>query len=162
MKHIKKITLAACAVLLTATLPAQADPKPRPSKALSAQVVANKFVGTMQVWKSCQGGIYFGGNWEAVAYCGQHKKSVGVGKWTTRGGKICYEMTWHFVKNGTQQTKVNPMKCEVEMVSDKDGQVWHSWSSDKDWWRGFPRDKNFSKGSKYKRQIAKLRKQYGV
>lgn len=81
---------------------------------------------------------------------------------TQRGGKVCYQITWHFVKDGQRLTKAQDGKCEVAMVSDKDGQVWHNWSNDSDWWRGFPQDKNFTKGSKYKRQIAKLRKKYGV
>ncbi|WP_139816234.1 DUF995 domain-containing protein [Planktotalea arctica] len=162
---LKKIHLLkamfACGLMLTLA-PAHADPKPRPATALSAQVVANKFVGHMQVWKGCKGGIYFGGNWEAVAYCGDNKDTVGIGSWNTKGGKICYQVTWYFVKTGQLSQKQRPAKCEVAMVSDKDGQVWHSWESDSDWWRGFPREKHFAKGNKYKRQIAKLRKKYGV
>lgn len=159
-KFILSWACLAPALILAGTF-AQADPKPRPAKALSAQMVANKFVGHMQVWKSCNGGIYFGGNWEAVAYCSKSKNSVGVGTWSTKGGKICYQLNWFFVKDGVLSKKTNPAKCEVEMVSDKDGQVWHSWVSDKDWWRGYPRDKSFPKGNKYKRQIAKLRASYG-
>ncbi len=149
------------ASLVSAASVALADPKPRPSKPASAQQIANKFVGHMQIWKSCQGGIYFGGNWEATVYCGKHKESVAVGKWTTQGGKLCYDVNWYFAENGKVSAKKRA-KCELEFVTDKDGQMWHRWGDDKDWWRGFPKDKNFAKGNKFKRQTAKQRKRLGV
>lgn len=156
------LALAVLSVSLSTGGAAFADPKPKPAKAASAQVIANKYAGRMHVWKSCKGGVYFGSNWEAVAYCSKHKNSVGVGQWSTQGGKLCRKITWYFVKNGQLSTKPEEVKCDVQMVTDQDGQVWHNWENDSDWWRGFPKEKSFPKGSKYKRQISKLRKKYGV
>ncbi|MGB7316515.1 MAG: DUF995 domain-containing protein [Planktotalea sp.] len=158
----KTIFSAICATaMLFGATSVLADAKPRPSKPASAQQIANKFVGHMQVWKSCKGGIYFGGNWEATAYCDQNKKSVAVGKWTSKGGKLCYDVNWYFVKDNKLTTK-NRAKCELEFVTDKDGQLWHRWGDDKDWWRGFPKDKSFPKGNKYKRQTATQRGKLGI
>ena len=153
-------SFVSASLAITATT-ALADPKPRPSKPASAQQIANKFVGTTQIWKSCSGGIYFGGNWDATAYCDKNKNSVAVGKWTTQGGKLCYKVLWHFVKDGKLSTKERA-KCELSFVTDADGQMWHRWGDDKDWWRGFPKDKNFSKGDKFKRKSAKVRKNLGI
>jgi hypothetical protein len=85
VKKLDFMKLLLIPTLIFAGTTAQADPKPKPSAALSAQVVANTYAGRMQVWKSCKGGVYFGGNWEAVAYCSKNKNSVGVGTWNTKG-----------------------------------------------------------------------------
>lgn len=157
-----RLALAALALALGTGSAAVADPKPSQAKAISAQVMANKFAGRTHVWKSCKGGVYFGSNWEAVAYCGKHKNSVGVGQWSTQGGKLCRKITWYFVKGGQLQSKPEEVKCDLQMVTDQDGQFWHNWQNDSDWWRGYPKDKSFPKGNKHKRQINKLRQKYGV
>lgn len=157
-----RLTSVILALTLGVGNPVAADPKPRPSKPASAQMIANKYAGRMQVWNSCKGGGYFGANWEAVAYCSKHKDSVGVGQWTTQGGKLCRKLTWYFVKDGKLASKPEEVKCDLQFVTDSDGQVWHNWTSDNDWWQGFPKEKNFLRGNKYDRQIRKLRKKYGV
>lgn len=160
--HKSILALAVLSVSLGIGGAALADPKPKHAKAASAQMIANKYAGRMHVWKSCKGGVYFGSNWEAVAYCSKHRNAVGIGQWSTQGGKLCHKITWYSVKDGKLSTKPKEMKCDVHMLTDQDGQVWHSWESDTDWWQGFPREEHFTKGNKYKRQVRRLRKKFGV
>lgn len=140
-----------------------ADQKPRPSKPITTQAFAKVFVGRVHIWKSCDGGIIFKANGEAVAYCPKKgKDAVAVGKWYLKRGTYCHKLTWYFEKGGALQNIVKPEKCEFQIVTDKDGQFWHSWPNDKEYWRGLPKDKHFTNRLKGANRIARLRRKFGV
>ena len=134
-----------------------ADPKPKGAKSASAQTVANHYAGKTHHWKSCKGGIYFGANWQAQAYCNKEGPSIGLGKWSvTKRGKICHELTWYWPKGDGHGSKVDKKDC-TEHVVDANGEMWRSWQGEKDWWRS-QYQKNLEKGFKHKSKINRLRK----
>ncbi len=156
------LTAALCGGVLFGATTAAADPKPRPSKPATGQAVAQLFAGKTHVWKDNKGGLYYGAKGEVIAYSSKHKDAVGVGTWTVRKGKLCHKLTWYAPKDGAVVSKEKDMKCEFQIVTDKDGQYWHSWESDKDFWRGPPKDDNFAKGFKFKNKANRNRKKLGV
>ena len=161
---IQRLWAVAASVAVLCATQALADPKPKGAKRLDAQTVANMYAGKTVPWKTCKGGIFFGAKFQAQSYCNKSGPSVGLGKWkVTSKGSICHELVYYWPQGdsfGSKPQDKNP-DCINHLV-DADGQIWHNWLSDNDWWRGFPKDKNFSKGNKYKRQIAKNRKKLGV
>ena len=115
---------------------ALADPKPKGAKAVDAQTVANMYGGKSLTWKGCKGGIYYGPNFEAQAYCNKNGKSVGVGKWNVSSkGSLCHNLTWYWPQDDGYGSKPQDKKECIHHLVDGDGQIWRNWSGNKDWWR---------------------------
>jgi len=141
-----------------------ADPKPKGAKVTDNQTVANFYAGSTRIWKSCNGGgIFFGGGWEAKAYCNKTSPSVGWGKWSVKKGKICHEIVWYWKKDGEAKSKKSNKDC-IAHVTDADGNMWRRWNDDKDWWRvkSIKEDKNAAKGFKFKSKFNRTKKKNGV
>ena len=157
MTHIAStFGIAALVVLLTS--PTFADPKPKGAKPPDAQTLANFYAGKTTIWKSCDGGIYFGGEWQAQATCRKKGKSVGLGKWSvSRDGRVCWQLNWYW-PNGADGvgTKIEPQSCTYHLV-DANGTMWRRWQDDAEWWK--PND---ASGFKFKRHITRLRKELNV
>ncbi|WP_291734551.1 DUF995 domain-containing protein [Leisingera sp. F5] len=134
-----------------------ADPKPQNVKVTGAQDLANLYGGKTQIWKGCKGGIYFGANWEAQAYCAKHPDSVGLGKWRIDGkGRVCHEMNWYRAKDGEVASKEKKEEC-VSHVTAEDGIVWRSWPDDREWWKA-TNSPSLEKGFKFKSKVKRLRR----
>jgi len=120
--------------------------------------LANLYAGNTNNWKSCKGGIYFGGQWEAQATCTRDGDSVGLGKWSvSRDGSVCWDLNWYWPQgDGTVGTKTDQKNCTYHLV-DSDGTIWRRWQDDQEWWKI-----GDTKGFKYKRQIRRLRKKLNV
>ncbi|MGB3245355.1 MAG: DUF995 domain-containing protein [Sulfitobacter sp.] len=157
-KFESKLTIVALLASLAA--PALADPKPSGAKPPDAQALANLYAGRSETWKSCKGGVYFGGKWEAQAYCARDGESVGLGKWSvSRNGKICHQMSWYWPKGDkTVGSKVEDTKCIAHLV-DAQGTIWRNWEEDNDWWR---MDVDKKKRFELKGKVTRLRRKLNV
>lgn len=139
-----------------------ADPKPSGSKPVSGQAIANMYVGKSQVWKSCRGGVYYGGGGKAEAFCNKESGSarVGVGQWTvTSKGTVCADMRWHWGK-GEGKSKQNDAPDCMHHIVDETGQIWRRWNSDKDWWR--LNADSLKKGNAFKGKTNRMKRKFGV
>jgi hypothetical protein len=163
MRNFSRLTAIAGLLVLQSGV-ASADPKPPGAKYANPQIVANSVAGSTHLWKSCNGGIYYGGNWQAQAWCNKDGPSVGIGTWSVdRKGRLCYKLTWYWPKGdglGSKSKPVTDKECDDHLVS-KDGTLWRSWGGEPDWWK-FHSNPNRVKGFKYKSKINRLRKKLGV
>lgn len=140
---------------------ALADPKPKGAKPVPAQTIANLYAGKTQNWKSCNAGIYYGGGWEAQAFCEKDGKAVGLGKWSVSNkGRVCHQLTWFWQDGDGYGSKKSDADCISHLI-DSDGVIWRKWDSDKDWWR-LTSTKSMTKGFKHKAKINRLRRKLGV
>lgn len=154
---------ALAAISFSTALPenAAADPKPKGAKAPTAQSVGQIYAGNTSNWKSCKGGIYFGANGKAQAYCAKGNGSVGLGKWSLNSkAQVCYDMTYYWNEGGSVSSKKEPRECMSHLV-DSDGQLWVNWTGYSDWWR-FDAKKSVAKGFKYKQKHQRLVKKLGL
>lgn len=151
----------ACA--LASAAPADTKP-PAGAKPADPQTIANAHVGKTFAWKSCNGGVYYGGGWEAQAWCNKDGPSVGIGTWSVdRKGRVCQELTWYWPEGDGVGSKTNPVRkqdCHSHVI-DTNGEVWRHWDGGPDWWR-FENTSNMSKGFKFKSRINRLRRKLGV
>ncbi|WP_193747566.1 DUF995 domain-containing protein [Leisingera sp. ANG-M7] len=161
---MKSSHLAVLVTILSAafsTTQATADPKPQNAAVPAAQELANLYGGKTQIWKKCQGGVYYGPRWEAQGYCAQHPNSVGVGKWHIDGrGRVCQKMTWYHSKDGALIAKEGEEEC-ISHLQAADGIVWRSWPKDREWWKA-TNSVSLEKGFKFKSKIRRLRKKLKV
>ncbi|WP_264213468.1 DUF995 domain-containing protein [Leisingera thetidis] len=138
-----------------------ADPKPRNASVTGGQALAALYGGKTQIWKKCQGGIYYGPRWEAQAYCAQHPNSVGVGTWRIDGkGRVCQNLTWYWSVDGQLTSKEGEEEC-ISHLTAEDGIVWRSWPKDREWWKA-TNSASLEKGFKLKSKIRRLRKKLKV
>lgn len=163
MNRLLSLALATSLALMPATV-GSADPKPKGAKNAPAQVVANALAGKTSLWKSCKGGIYFGPNWQATAWCSKKGDAVGLGTWKVNSkGRVCHDLTWYWQdgnKVGSEHKPVTKENCDDHVIA-PDGAIWRSWGGEKDWWK-LTGSKSFVKGFKFKRKTSRLRKKLGV
>ncbi len=151
------VIIAISALGISAMAPAQADPKPKNAKTTDAQTLANLYGGKTQNWKSSGGGIYYGPNWEAQAFSGNHPKNAGIGKWSVDGkGRVCHQLVWYWPNGDEVGSKEDDPEC-ITHVTDPDGIIWRSWPGDKEWWKATG-SQSLEKGFKFKSKIRRNRK----
>ena len=164
MPHLRMTLLGSALMFAVGSLGAGADPKPSGAKAANPQVIANYHAGKTHIWKNCKGGIYYGSNWQAQAWCERDGKAVGLGTWKVDGrGKICHELTWYWKGKdgvGSRTPEVTEENCHEHLV-DGIGTIWRSWGGEKDWWP-LAGTKSLVKGFKHKSKVSRLRNQLGV
>lgn len=161
----KPITYGLLATVLLAGTPAlvAADPKPQNAKPADPQTIANAFAGKTFKWKTCKGGIYYGANWQAQAYCNREGPAVGIGTWSVdANARICHALTWYWFEGdevGSKSEPVTDRNCEEHLV-DPSGRIWRSWGGETEWW-DFP-SSYMKKGFLLKSKVTRLRKKLGV
>ena len=147
---------------------ASAEFKPEGARKADAQTVASFFVGKSHKWKACKGGIYYGANFEAQAWCNRKGPSVGLGKWTvSKSGTICHELAWYWPQGGgygTKPAEVTNEQCNEAVVA-PDGTLLIRWLGEPDkadgWWRP-GKSNSIVKGNAFKNKINRLRRKMGV
>ena len=158
------LSTALSAALILAPMAGIADPKPKGARNASAQTVANAVAGKTHNWKDCKGGIYYGGKWQAQAWCNKDGPAVGLGTWSVNSkGRLCHDLTWYWPKGdgyGSKREPVTARNCDDHVIA-PDGVMWRSWGGEKDWWK-FDTNPNLVKGFKHKRKINQLRRKLGV
>lgn len=168
MPGFKKI-ISTALVLSSVAVMAKAEPLPDGAKKAPPQMVANFYAGKSQTWRSCNGGgIYYGGGWQATAYCNDQGPSIGIGTWSVdRNGRICHDLTWYWPDGGGVGSSDKPVTAENcdDIALAPDGMLWARWVKEKNksdaWWRLNDSD-NIDKGNKYKRKFDRLRRKLGV
>lgn len=158
----KKYSFVGAAVLvLLNSGAALADPKPQGAKPADPNTVAQLYGGKTQIWKGCQGGIYFGSGWEASAWCKKHSDNVGVGTWKVDGkARVCRDLTWYWPEGDSRGSKPDNLGC-IEHVVAPDGTIWRSWPDENEWW-SMSGDDSLVKGDKFKSKKRKNSKKLGL
>lgn len=165
----QKSLFAAVIIATSAATPSLADGKPKGAKKAPAQQVANFYAGKTQTWKSCNGGgIYYGGQWQAQAYCNKNTPSVGIGTWSVNAqGRICHDLTWYWREDGKVKSNhkpVGPRNCD-DVALAPDGNMWARWVHEKsksDAWWNLTQSENVQSGNKLKGKINRMRRQFGI
>ncbi|KNG93565.1 hypothetical protein ATO11_10130 [Pseudaestuariivita atlantica] len=141
-----------------------ADPKPKNAKITDSQTVANFYAGTSRIWTGCKGGVYFGGGFEATAYCNKQGPAVAVGKWSVKKGVICSNLTWFWKEGSGVGSKPGDRPNCIAHVTDAEGNIWRRWNDDTDWWRLQPikDDTKAKKGNAFKGKISRMRRKLNV
>lgn len=167
MKPSAFLTLIAAAGFALAPM-AHAETKPAGSKRADPQAVANFWAGKTHTWKSCKGGIYYGPNWQAQAWCERDGPSVGIGKWSVSGkGVICHDLTWYWPSGegvGSKSEPVTDRECS-EHATAPDGRLLTRWLGDKtkaDGWWSPVNSSGVTQGFKLNRKVTRLRRKLGV
>lgn len=157
------VSVVAVSLAFTGSL-AVADPKPKNSKQAGSQEIANFYGGTSRVWKSCKGGVYYGGGWEAKAYCNRNGPSVGIGTWSVKNGKICSDLVWYWKDGDQVKSKKEDSRDCISHIVDADGKMWRRWNDDADWWsvQSIKDDKSGSKGFKFKSKYNQTARKLGL
>ena len=152
-------TIGITALVMTLGAPAKADPKPVGAAVPGAQTLANIYAGRTVPWKDCKGGIYFGGGWQAQAYCNRKGPAVGLGEWSvTRTGRVCYDLGWYWPTGDGVGSKPKEKECMAHLI-DASGRLWVNWEKDNEWW-GMDQSKN--KGFKLKGKVTRLRRKLSL
>ncbi len=151
------------AILIAATpIVALADPMPRAAQIASSGQVARAYVGKTDPWdKDCSGGIYFGSNGQARAWCAENSDSLGAGSWTADNqGRLCHQLTWYWPNGRRAGTSVGEYSC-ISHVVDRRGKLWRSWPNDSEWW---PMDGESSliRGYKFQSNVRQTRAKLGL
>ncbi|MGV6803237.1 MAG: DUF995 domain-containing protein [Ruegeria sp.] len=169
MSHLTKLSLIAVISIATTTV-GIADPRPQGAKKAPPQEVANFYAGKTQSWSSCNGGgIYYGGGWQAQAYCKEDGESVGIGTWSiSRNGRICHDLTWYWRdEDGSVKSSDKPVSdrnCD-DIVMASDGTLWARWvhkKTEADAWWNLNRSESIRQGNKLKGKINRMRRNLGV
>ncbi|WP_425044047.1 DUF995 domain-containing protein [Primorskyibacter sp. S87] len=149
--------LVSAGLSFSSAVSVSADPKPKGATGASAQAVANLYGGMTQTWKTCQGGIYYGPNWEAQAWCGKNPDNVGIGKWRVDNkGRVCHDLTWYWPNSDGYGSKQDGGEC-ISHVTDAEGNLWRSWPQDSEWWRATG-SKSLNKGFTYKSKVRRAKR----
>ena len=153
--------ILAAFVLMIAPIETVADPKPRNAKIASSDKIVRAYAGRTAPWdEGCDGGIYFGGNAQARAWCAQNSESLGAGTWSANSqGELCYELTWYWSDRNRIGSSLDERIC-ISHVVDRVGRVWRSWPNEPEWW---PMDRSggMVRGYKFKNEVRQTRNKLG-
>ncbi|UOA33904.1 hypothetical protein DSM110093_03739 (plasmid) [Sulfitobacter sp. DSM 110093] len=150
--------------LLIAALPlgALADPLPYGAKTPTASQVRSAYIGKTEKWDAdCSGGIYFGANNQARAWCAQSGDSLGAGEWTVDAyGRMCHNLTWYWPNNGRAGSSPGEKSCVLH-VADRFDRIWRSYPGQSEWWpvKG---DASLSSGYVFQNQVVALKRKLGI
>ncbi len=154
--------VVASAVLACAPISALADQKPLGARAASAGQIAKAYLGKTEMWNTdCSGGIYYGGNGQARAWCGDKAGNLGAGRWSAdNNGNMCSELTWYWPGNGRAGASQGEKSCVAHVV-DIFGGIWRSWPGDPEWWpmNGSP---DIVEGYKFQNEVSRTQRKLGL
>ncbi|MCA0929031.1 DUF995 domain-containing protein [Ruegeria profundi] len=140
---------------------AWADPKPRGAKAADPNRVVELYRGKTQIWNVCGGGLYYGTNGQASAWCRKHKHIVALGTWRVdRNARVCREIIWHWPEGESIRSKSDGVVC-IEHVVAPDGSIWRSWPDESEWW-SMSGDRGLLKGDRFKSQKKRRARKMGL
>ncbi|MDQ2092988.1 DUF995 domain-containing protein [Rhodobacteraceae bacterium 10Alg 79] len=130
---------------------------PRGAQPASPTKVFQAYIGKTDLWDAdCGGGIYFGPNGQARAWCSQNSDNLGAGAWSVQSdGQLCHELTWYWPNGQRSGMSAGDRAC-ISHVVDRRGKLWRSWPESTEWW---PIDENSGlvRGYKFQNDIRKTR-----
>ncbi|NUH63725.1 DUF995 domain-containing protein [Sulfitobacter sp. S0837] len=150
--------------IFLAALPvsAMADPLPPGARTPAPQQIMAAYMGKTAIWtENCEGGIYFGPNNQARAWCAQNNTSLGAGKWSVDAyGRMCHELTWYWPNNGRAGRSAGESSC-IQHVVDRFDRVWRNYPGQTDWWpvKGDP---NLVRGYTFRDEISATQRKLGI
>ena len=150
--------------LLIMALPvsAAADPLPYGARTPEPRQIIAAYVGKTEKWDAdCQGGIYFGSNSQARAWCAQSGDSLGAGEWTVDTyGRMCHNLKWYWPNNGRAGSSPGETSCILHVV-DRFNRVWRSYPGQTEWWP-IKGDGTLTRGYTYQREVLALKNKLGI
>ncbi|MFG6665246.1 DUF995 domain-containing protein [Sulfitobacter sp. 916] len=150
--------------LFVAALPAGAiaDPLPYGAKTPTPNQVMAAYIGKTEKWETnCNGGIYFGANNQARAWCANSPDSLGAGKWYADAhGRMCHDLSWYWPNNGRAGRSAGEISC-VQHVVDRFDRVWRNYPGQTEWWpvKG---DASLTRGYTFQSQVLALKSRLGL
>lgn len=128
-------SLLACTFFAIVPFYSVADPLPSSAKSPTPAQVFGAYLGKTAIWdENCGGGIYFGPNQQARAWCAQNSESLGAGKWSVDAyGRMCHELVWYWPNNGRAGRSAGEKTC-IQHVVDRSGRIWSNYPGEADWW----------------------------
>ena len=149
-------------LLVVAPGSATADPRPRGAQPASPAKVTQAYAGKTDLWEAdCGGGIYFGPNGQARAWCAQKDGNLGAGAWSVQSdGQLCQELTWYW-PNGRSYGASKGNRACISHVVDGRGKLWRSWPGSEEWW---PIDSpsGLVRGYKFQSNVKQVRSRLGL
>lgn len=150
--------------LLVTVLPvgASADPMPNSAGTPTPSQVMAAYIGKTEKWEAdCNGGIYFGANNQARAWCANSPDSLGAGQWYADAyGRMCHDLTWYWLNNGRAGSSPGEKSC-VQHVVDRSGHVWRSYAGETEWW-SLKGASSLTPGYTFQSQVRALRSRLGL
>lgn len=112
-----------------------ADPKPRNAQPATAAKISKIYAGKTDAWDTdCSGGIYFGPNGQARAWCAASPDNLGVGTWyATNEGQLCHKLRWYSRTGNTTSASDEQTTC-IDHVDKRWGDTFRSYPDSADWW----------------------------
>jgi hypothetical protein len=156
------VRLLTALCLLSVPAIALADPKPQGAQPANPQKVAQAYAGKTDLWEAdCNGGIYFGPNWQARAWCADKSDNLGAGAWRVEDdGRMCNRLTWYW-PNGNRAGRTRGEEICISHVADRRGKLWRSWPDSTEWW---PMDgaSGMVRGYKFQANVRETRSKLGL
>jgi len=152
----------ACVVLATVPFCAIADPLPHGARTPTPQQIMAVYVGKTAIWdENCGGGIYFGSNNQARAWCAENSESLGAGEWRVDAyGRMCHDLTWYWPNKGRAGRSAGEKSC-IRHVVDRFDRVWRSHPGQTEWWP-VNDDPNLVRGYMFRNDIIATKRKLGI
>lgn len=151
------------AILMSAPSIASADPQPKNAQPASAAKIAKAYAGKTDLWETdCGGGIYFGPNGQARAWCADNPNVLGVGTWSADDtGQLCHKLRW-FARQGSSRATSGPVETTCIAHLDKRwGDLYRSFPGDNEWW-ALNEFSGLTRGYKYQANVKAARAKLGL
>ncbi len=147
-----------CSVL---ALPVFADELPSGASTPSTYDLTRTYVGHTEVWdQDCYGGIYYGPNGQARAWCRKNPGGFAAGVWSVDAyGRMCHQLTWYYVANGKVGSSLGERACTSHVV-DRRNSVWRNWPGSAEWWPA--KSDTLVRGYLFQDQILAIKRQMGI
>ncbi len=158
----RRKTWLASILILALPISATADPLPYGAKTPAPKQIIAAYMGKTALWeKDCEGGIYFGPNEQARAWCAQKSEVLGAGKWTVDAyGRMCHNLTWYWPNNDRAGSSAGERTC-IQHVVDRFGRVWRRYPGQAEWWP-IKGDSTLVRGYTYRKETAAAQKKLGL
>jgi hypothetical protein len=147
------------AIVPTASI---ADPMPSGAKNPTPSQIEAAYIGRTDLWTTdCAGGIYFGANNQARAWCSESRDSLGAGTWSVDNyGRLCHELTWYWPNDNRAGSSPGDKTC-VQHVVDRSGHVWRSYPGQSEWWP-VSSDAGLVPGYKFQGEVVATQRRLGL
>ncbi|UYV36160.1 DUF995 domain-containing protein [Rhodobacteraceae bacterium D3-12] len=112
-----------------------ADPKPRNAQPATAAKITKIYAGKTDVWDTdCGGGIYFGPNGQARAWCATNPDTLGAGTWyATNQGQLCHKLKWYYPQGSGAGVSAEQTSC-IDHVDKRWGNTYRNYADSAEWW----------------------------
>lgn len=159
MKSVS-VSMSSLACLLLA-LPGAADEVPAGASIPSSYDITKTYVGRTEIWdEGCSGGIYYGPNGQARAWCGENSSGFAAGYWSAdASGRMCHQLTWYFIADGKVGSSLGERACTSHLLDER-RKVWRNWPGSDEWWPA--ENDSLVRGYRFQNEILAVRRLMGL